>query len=339
MNGFERIRAVLAGEWPDRRPVMLHNFMTAAREAGVPMGRYRREPEAIARALIESVEKYGLDGVLVDVDTATLAGAVGVPVLYPDDEPAICHGCLLENLEDVETLPEPNVGAHAGIQVWLEAVRLLKRHFGGEVWIRGNCDQAPFALAALMRGMEAWLLDLMDPDRAAAVGRVLELACSATVQFLKLMAETGADMLSNGDSAAGTSVISPRLYREFALPYERRTAAAAHSLGLPWALHVCGRTDPILCDLASTGADALELDYKTDVRRAHDALRNSVFIGNIDPSGVIARGTPANIEAKTRELLAVFEDTPRLIVNAGCALPADTPEENLRALVRAAHAA
>jgi hypothetical protein len=33
-----------------------------------------------------------------------------------------------------------------------------------------------------------------------------------------------------------------------------------------------------------------------------------------------------------------FADTPRLVVNAGCAIPATTPPENLRAMIRAARA-
>ena len=35
MNGLERIMAALRGEQPDKTPVMLHNFMMAAREAGL----------------------------------------------------------------------------------------------------------------------------------------------------------------------------------------------------------------------------------------------------------------------------------------------------------------
>ena len=37
MNGYQRIVAALRGERPDTTPVMLHNFMMAAREAGVSM--------------------------------------------------------------------------------------------------------------------------------------------------------------------------------------------------------------------------------------------------------------------------------------------------------------
>ncbi|KAA6316236.1 hypothetical protein EZS27_033425 [termite gut metagenome] len=37
MNGYQRIHSALHGIMPDRRPVMLHNFMLAAREAGYTM--------------------------------------------------------------------------------------------------------------------------------------------------------------------------------------------------------------------------------------------------------------------------------------------------------------
>ena len=35
MNGRERIETVLQGQWPDQRPVMIHNFMMAARLFGL----------------------------------------------------------------------------------------------------------------------------------------------------------------------------------------------------------------------------------------------------------------------------------------------------------------
>ncbi len=337
MNSRQRIQASLSGQWPDSTPVMLHNFMMAAREAGVSMARYRSDPAEIARCHIEAVEKYAYDGVLVDIDTATLAGAAGVPVLFPDDEPAICHGRRLESLEQVHDLGPAAVERYPGIQVWLEAVRLLKRHFGDEVYIRGNCDQAPFSLASSIRGSADWMMDLMEPANEDNVRRLLDYCTDAVIGFIRLMASTGADMVSNGDSPAGPSLVSPRLYQGFALPYEKRVVEAAHGLNLPYMLHICGKTEPILAEMVSTGADALELDYKTDARHARDVLSGTTtFVGNIDPSSVLALGTPGEVESKTRELMEVFAVTPRFILNAGCAIPATTPPENLRAMIRAA---
>jgi uroporphyrinogen decarboxylase len=337
MNGCQRISAALRGEPPDTTPIMLHNFMMAAREAGVSMGAYRRDPAAIARCFIEAVEKYEYDGIVVDVDTATLAGAVGVPVLQPEDEPAICHGRLLDSLEEARRLAPPDVSRYEGIQVWLEAVRILKRYCGDEIYLRGNCDQAPFALACMMRGSADWMMDIMDPANLEDAFRLLDFACEATLQFIRLMTATGAHMVSNGDSSAGPSLVPPRVYREFALPFEKQIAAEAHALGLPYMIHICGKTEPILEDMIASSADALEIDYKTDVRRAREIIAGrAVFTGNIDPSGVLALGSPREVESKTRELLDVFKEEPRFILNAGCAIPASTPPENLRAMIRAA---
>ena len=52
MNGRQRIACALRGEWPDARPVMLHNFMSAAAEAGLRMAEYRRSAAAVARAIV-----------------------------------------------------------------------------------------------------------------------------------------------------------------------------------------------------------------------------------------------------------------------------------------------
>lgn len=319
---------------------MLHNFMMAARRAGYTMRQFRQNPEAVARSFIRAVEEFDYDGILLDIDTATLAGAVGVPLDLPEDLPARVNGPRLHSLSEVEGLEPPDIRASWQVQVWLEAARLLKRHFGDTVFLRGNCDQAPFSLAGLMRSTEGWLLDLTEPELEGPAHRLLDYCAQAGVQFIQAMTETGAHMVSNGDSLAGPDMVSPGLYRQFALPYEKRLAAAAHAAGLPYALHICGKADRILEDMLSTGADALELDYKTDVRLAHGRMRDrAVFIGNLDPSGVLALGTPELVEQKTRELVSVFSDTPRFILNAGCAIPADTPPANLRAMLRASRSA
>jgi uroporphyrinogen decarboxylase len=336
MTGRERILAAFRGEETDTAPIMLHNFMMAAREAGVTMREFRERPEAIARSFIQAVERYGYDGVVVDVDTVTLAAAAGLPVDTPEDEPARPRGRLLRDLAQAAEIPPVDLAVHPGVGVWLEATRQLKRYFGDEIAVRGNCDQAPFTLAGLLRGMDGWLMDLLDPAHEAAARLLLDRCTEITAQFLRLMAGTGADILSNGDSAAGTDVVSPEIYRRFALPWERKIVEESHRLGLPYVLHICGNTGPILADMLHTGADGLELDHKTDPMLARAALgHRTVFIGNLDPSGVLALGTPDEVRARTTALREVFAGTPRFILNAGCALPAGTPAENLRAMITA----
>jgi uroporphyrinogen decarboxylase len=333
MNGYERITAALRGEKPDKVPVMLHNFMMAAREHGITMEQYRNSPNLIAECFIASIDKYKYDGILVDIDTVTLAGAVGVPVDFPLDDPARSHLGNLENLEDAVHLKPARIESYKYIQIWLEAVRLLKDYYKDEIYIRGNCDQAPFSLASMMRGAQNWMLDLMmGTDEKLRI--LLEYCTDASAQFIKLMAQTGCDMVSNGDSPAGPEMISPEMYLQYAMPYEKRIVDVAHNAGVAYTLHICGNTDVILEHMLLTGADAFELDYKTDITKIYNTIRNTTtFIGNIDPSGVLALGTVDSIQKKTIELLTAYQHSNRFILNAGCALPSSTPSANLKMMI------
>ena len=338
MRGRDRILRALRGEKRDRVPIMLHNFMMAAREAGVSMAGFRSDGRTIADCFARTVETYGVDGVLIDIDTTVLAGAVGVPIDYPEDLPARTSGPLLESLADVDTLRPPRLEDARSVMAVLEAVRILKIRFGDDIAVRGNGDQCPFSLAGSIRGLEGWLMDLVDAPEDA-VFALLEYATGVAIRYHELLAEAGADILSNGDSPAGPDVLSPAMYKKFAWPYEKRVVAAARELGKPYILHICGDTSLILTDMVETGADGLELDYKTDVRLAREVLKGrTAFVGNIDPSGVLALGTPALVEKTTRDLLEVFAGERRFILNAGCAIPAETPVANVKAMIAAARA-
>ena len=340
MNGYQRINAVLSGQWPDKRPVMLHNFLMAIHESGFTHAQYRSDPEVIAKAHITAVEKYGMDGVVIDVDTVTLAEAVGVPVDLPMNDPARSHKASLTSIEQVNDLEPINLSENARVQVWLEGVRLIKKYYSDEKFVRGNCDQAPFSLASMMRTPNDWMMDLMMEENHERVFKLLDYCTDITSQFIRLMAQTGADMVSNGDSPAGPSMISPAMYRTFALPYEKKIVEVAHGCGMPYMLHICGNTDVIVEAMKETGSDVLELDHGTDVKLVHDVLGNDVvFSGGIDPSGVLFKGTPEMVSREIQQVLDIYADSPAYIVNAGCAAPTLTPEANLRALVETAHRA
>lgn len=334
MNGYERIKAALAGEPTDKIPVMLHNFMMIAKEAGLTMEQYRNDPKAIANAFILSVEKYQYDGVLVDIDTVTLAGACGVNIDFPVNEPARSHKGILDDYENLKSLSPVDVGSYKYVQVWCEAVRLLKEYFKDEIYVRGNCDQAPFSLASMIRGTENWMMDFYMTEEKY-IFELLDYCTEASSQFVQMMAQTGADMVSNGDSPAGPDMIPADMYEEFAKTYVTKVVNVAHEAGVAYTLHICGNTDIIIQHMIETGADGLELDYKTDVKKAFELMHDKITLfGNVDPSGILALGTPEIVRQKTIELLDIFSRTNRFVLNSGCALPSSTPSENIEMFIR-----
>jgi MtaA/CmuA family methyltransferase len=332
MNGYQRIVTSLKGEWPDKRGIILHNFMYAAKDAGFTMKQYCTNAEIAAKTHIQAVEKYGLDGILWDIDTAVLASAVGVEVDFPENEPARVATHNLQTLEAISDLEIPDISKNERVQVAVEGLKILHNYFGDEIYLRGNADQASFSLASMMRSPAEWMMDLiMQPEKCH---QLLKFCTIVVKDFIKLLADAGAHMISNGDSPAGPEMISPEQYIEFALPYEKEIVSYSHELGLPYMLHICGNTELILDEMPKTGLDAVELDFKTDIRQIHEKYHDKItFSGNIDPSGIMANGTPEMVRQKATKLLELYKDSPRFIMNAGCAIPSSAPEENIRALV------
>ena len=335
MNGFERIHRVLAWQPTDRVPIMLHNFMLAVREAGMTMREFRSKPENIAHAFVEASRKYDLDGILTDVDTALEAFAMGAKTEFPDDLPAKVVSPVSEHIEEVIESVEPaKLKNDARIQSYLEAIRLIRREIGGELFLRGNADQGPFSLAAAVYGLENIMTAMLDGSKTELLFRLIDRCYGVHLAFHLMVKEAGADATSFGDSMGSPDLISPKLFRKFVAPFQQRLAQDLSQRGIKTICHVCGKTDAILEPLAESGFAGYEIDYKTDIPKARQVMNGrSVLFGIIDPSGVFCLGNEQAIVSATTELLELFADGG-LVIGAGCALPAETPSENIAAFVK-----
>jgi len=338
MNSLERIQAVLAGRMPDRVPVCLHNFMLAAREAGIPMEKYRSDPNAIAQAHLSAVEKYGHDCIMIDTDTTMLAEAMGAKSECAPNEPGRIVAPAIRSLKEVDRLKVVNPERDGRIPALLEGVRLIARQVGREIAIRGNADQAAFDLACMVRGIEDFLMDLaVDPENPA-IQRLLDVCYQSHLAVHRALMRAGAHFTSMGDSLAGPDVVSPTMFDRFARPYEERLVKDLAAERLFTVIHICGDTSRILECFSRYPFCGFELDYKTDAVKAKTtAGSRHVLFGNIDPSGVIAQGRVAEVRDKTRQLISVWKPGGGFVLNAGCAIPPTTPPENIRALIETAH--
>jgi MtaA/CmuA family methyltransferase len=165
----------------------------------------------------------------------------------------------------------------------------------------------------------------------------LEVSYQSHLATHRAVRRAGADFTSLGDSPAGPDLVSPAVFARFARPYQERLVRELAADETFTVIHICGNTSAILDQLAQYPACGFELDYKTDsVRAKATAGRQHVLFGNIDPSGVLARGSAEQVREASRRLIETWKPGGRFVLNAGCALPAVTPPENIRALVAAA---
>lgn len=328
----------MAGGIPDRVPVCLHNFMLATREAGVRMEDYRVNPEAIARTHLHALEKYGHDCIVVDTDTTMLAEALGARSECAPNEPGRIVEPAIHSLDEVDRLKVINPETDGRVPALLESVRLLSKQVGSEIAIRGNADQAAFGLACLVRGIEDFLMELVEQPDNPRIAQLMEVCYQSHLAVHRALAKAGAHLTSLGDSLAGPDVTSPRMFERFARPYEARLVNDLNADGIFVVIHICGDTSKILDQLAEYGPCGFDLDYKTDAVKAKlTAGKGHVLCGNLDPSSVIAQGTVEQVREATRKLISVWKPEGRFMLNSGCAIPPTTPPENIRALVSAAH--
>jgi uroporphyrinogen decarboxylase len=338
MSSIERVETVLRGGIPDRVPVDLHDFMLAARRSGTPFAAYFTDGEAMAQGHIASWREFGHDVVLVENGTAALAQACGVGVEYLADSAPVSFTPAIASLDEVDRLVVPDPYTTEPLAQNLRATRLVVEAIGREAVVIGRADQGPFSLASMLLGMEAFLSALAVPGNEAPLARLLAFCEEVVERYAVAQMEQGAHMTSIGESIAGPDVCSPTLYRRWAWEADRRLAVRLAQQGIRLAYHICGDTTRIVGEMVGTGAAVLELDHKADPAVVKSAVAGrATVLGVIDPSGVIARGTPEVVAEAVREELAVLAPGGGLILGPGCALPPETPSENVHALVEAAH--
>lgn len=338
MNSLERCMAVLNGETPDRLPIVPQCFMLAVETAGLKISDVNRNGRKMAQAHIISQEKYGYDGCVIDFDDATIAEAVGAKVIYREDEPAIVdeEQPVLKDLRDVYDMPIPDPASSGRLNEWLEATRTLSESIGDHVFIMGRADQGPFSIACLLRGTTQFMMDLLTEDKQL-IDDVLEYCRKISAVFAKAQKDAGAHVTSIGDAFAGPNLISPDMYRQFALIPEQKLAKEVQDYGIPFSIHICGNTNGIIQDMGTTGAKILEVDWMLDIKEARRLVpEDTVLMGNIDPSSPLVIGTPSDVDAAVKRLIEATKGK-RHIISSGCAMGRNTPPENFKAFIEAAH--
>lgn len=337
MTSLERCMAVLNGEIPDFLPVVPQSFMLAVETAGMKISEVNKCGRKMAEAHIISQDKYGYDGCVIDFDDATIAEAVGAKVIYRDDEPAIVDEGqpVLKDLRDIYDMPIPDPMTSGRLNVWLEATSRLNEAIGDHVFIMGRADQGPFSIACLLRGTTQFMMDLMTEDEKI-INDVLDYCRRISAVFAKAQKDAGAHATSIGDAFAGPNLISPDMYRQFALEPEKKLAKEVQDYGIPFSIHICGNTNGIIKDMGTTGAKILEVDWMLDMKEARQAVPDDVVLmGNIDPSFPLVLGNTEQIDEAVKNLLEATKGR-RHIISSGCAMGRNTPPENFKAFIAAA---
>jgi MtaA/CmuA family methyltransferase len=191
-----------------------------------------------------------------------------------------------------------------------------------EGWVEGPCAEG-----ADLRGINSLMLDFYDDP--VFVKDLFAFVIEMELRFARAQIEAGVDIIGVGDAAA--SLVGPEIYEEFVWPFEKKLVDGIHGLGAMVRLHICGNTRRILKGMGQLGCEIVDLDYPSPVAEGREQMgSNQVILGNLNPVQILRNGTPEMVQKAVAQCHR--EAGRRYIVGAGCEVPRDTPEANLRAL-------
>ncbi len=340
----DRFLRALARQPVDRTPVWL------MRQAGRYLPEYREirqragsflalcsTPDLACEVTLQPLRRYDLDAAILFSDILTIPWAMGLGLEFVEGEgPRFRHP--LRTKADIDRLGVPDPEDDLGFV--METVRIVRREIDGRLPLIGFAG-SPWTLATYMiegQGSRTFnrakRLLLEDP---AASHRLLTTLADATVEYLRAQVQAGAQALMIFDTWGG--VLTTPAWHEFSLAYMRRIVEA-----LP-AEHEGAKVPVILFtkagegwleSMASSGCDAVGLDWRTDMGAARKRIGDRVALqGNLDPCTLLA--SPACIRGEVERILAEYGSGSGHVFNLGHGITPDVDPEHVRACIEAVH--
>ncbi|MBI2302812.1 MAG: hypothetical protein HYU66_28230 [Armatimonadetes bacterium] len=336
MTSRERVRAVLAGETPDRVPICDSYWQSTLdrwRGEGMPAGVSPEEHFGLEwfklggdytlqlpGRVLEETERYR---VLVDGN-----GVTQRHLLTPDGWTPHWEGFTLDSPAAFDRLREAFDYRESRLLDDVEARCAYARERELPVFFAAHaCFHGTWARTG-QENLYGWMVE--QPD---FVHRLFEAHTELIIGLYEGLKRRGAAFdaafLADDLGSTRSPLISPRMYRELVKPHHRRLFQHFRDDGVPPILHSDGNVAPLIPDFLDAGVRGLHpLEAKAglhvaDLRREYgDRL---VLFGNIDVRALA--GSPEDVVREVTTKLAAARGGGYLY-HSDHSVPADVPLRN-----------
>jgi MtaA/CmuA family methyltransferase len=327
MNSYQRYMAMVNDEKADivpRIPILMH---FAAEHINSSYADFAGDHKVMCDANQRLVEDYDFDQLDIMSDPYRETSAFGGKVTYMETTVPRCTAPLA-NSKDIATLLKPDPTRSERMVNAIKGIKAFKE-YGYQKYSITGWVEGPIAEAADLRGIETFLMDMMDDE--AFVCQLMDLCVDAAIEFAIAQIDSGCDTIGIGDALA--SQVSTDMYERLIFPKEKRLIRAIKDAGGLARLHICGDINHLMPLIADLGIDIIDCDWQVDIINARKILGSKVTIaGNLDPVNDVMRSTPEKIHQSFRDIYNEIGNP--YFVNAGCEIPPGTPIENFKALCK-----
>ena len=281
----------------------------------------------MARLAAGAYEILGYDAIMPYFSVQAEAAALGCEVDWGDKENMPVERTHPWGAPEEVMIPEDFLDRPSTKAV-LDALAILRNSLGHEVAIVGKV-MGPWTLSYHLRGIQSFLMEtITEPEK---VRGLLDRLSEISVTFARAQIRAGADAICIADHATG-DLVSADTYREFLLP---RHQDLTQRIGCPTVLHICGNTLDRMGHICGSGFDCFHFDSKVDAADAVREVSGRIsLMGNVNNPEVLLHGKPDEAAERARYAIEAGVN----VVGPECAIPLQTPLENLRAISQAARA-
>jgi len=332
MKPIERVMAAAELRVADRIPVVL-----VTREFGIKYSGYKfsdclRDENLYIKSQMRCLEDFELDALWDLWAIPVIAEALGSQLRVLDDDiPAITEPYAISEPKDLKKLAQKDLDVRKDgrMPYMLNLVKKMKEAAGDDIPVTGWVS-TPFRTACMLRGIDTFYKDLFRNPTFAE--ELLEFALRYCILYGHAMIESGADIITTSNPVASAGCISREHYKRFSFPYEKEMIANLKKKGAKIQYHTCGDWNDRYDLIVETGIDILHPD-KIDLKQFKKDFGTKVCImGSVPAVNTMLLGSPEEVAEITRKSIDWAGQGGGYMVSADCALPRDTPAENVKAM-------
>ena len=332
----------LKGEPNPRPPIWL------MRQAGRYLPEYRasrskasdfmamcKNPSLACEVTLQPIERFDLDAAIIFSDILTVPHAMGMDLKFHEGRGPIFSDPLRDE-KAIDSLRIPDVSDD--LSYVMEALMVTRKSLREDIPLIGFSG-SPWTLATYMvegHGSKNFsVIKKMLYSKPEWLHKLLERLAFVVSDYLAEQVRAGADVLMIFDSWGG--ILSHQAYQEFSLHWMKviidRLRIILVKPNIPIIVFTKGGGQWLQA-MASCGANALGLDWTTDLGRARLELegRKIALQGNLDPCALFA--SPRDIEKHVLNLIHSYGNYPGLIVNCGHGLIPEIDPEHVKVMVQ-----
>ena len=206
---------------------------------------------------------------------------------------------------------------------FFKTIDWVKAEVGDEVSVHGEVFSPLTHYVELFGYENALLTFIMDSAKAHAI---LDRLTEASVTWAVAQARRGVDAVLISSAFVGGPFLSPKMYEEFVVPYEKRVTDAIKMAGVPPYTHTCGRIGDRLDLMVATGTEGIDtLDPpplgNTVLAEAKAQIGDKVFIkGNMNAVELLAVATKEQVIAHATDRILTGKPGGGYILSTACSV-------------------